>query len=257
MRKADRYWPEPEDGAVAIGQLSVECIDTQQQPPQQLRQTAAAAASSSSDPTSSSSHLRCLLPSACRASGCSDCVLRRFRVLHAGRERVVQQLQFLAWPDHGVPLELSALASFFTVYRQARQAARSSSPSSPPPPVLVHCSAGIGRTGTFCTIDLCLDSLAHGRDVSVLNTVRLLRLSRPGMVQTRQQYALCYAFIDHCIQHSLFGCSASPAGQGEEDEEDEEQEEQEEEPSGGAQAAGAGRRQQRQRARERLRLSGA
>lgn len=80
--------------------------------------------------------------------------------------------------------------------------------------IIVHCSAGLGRTGSFLAIDVLLDHLVHTiasgiQDpvVNVMSTVNQLRKQRPGSVQTKDQYAFIYAFVSYCCQHKLFGIS--------------------------------------------------
>ena len=189
VRKADRYWPEEGEGEAAIGQLRVQCTHTQ-------RHTDAI-------------------------------IVRRFRVRLAeqrgrssgdgdegeegeeGEEREVVHVQYVGWPDHGVPPDPTSFAGFFSVYRSLRECTQRALH-----PVLVHCSAGIGRTGTFLAIDVLLDAVSHGAPaVSVLNTVRVLRGSRPGMVQTKAQYAFVFRFIDFALQRHMFGVGSASSGQ--------------------------------------------
>jgi len=72
-------------------------------------------------------------------------------------------------------------------------------------------SAGIGRTGTFCAIDILLDHIVAMSNaglpakISVGSVVRSLRESRPGMVQVKEQYYFIALFIAHCIANKLFG----------------------------------------------------
>jgi len=140
----------------------------------------------------------------------ADTVIRIF-ILHPVEtnieSREVTHLQYRGWPDHGVPHEYSSFIKLFEVYRKIRG-------QSSGRPVVTHCSAGIGRTGTFCAIDQILDNLNRQRlieeritnpTISVFAVIQSLREQRPGMVQTKQQYAFCSLFLDHCIQNNLFG----------------------------------------------------
>jgi len=69
-------------------------------------------------------------------------------------------------------------------------------------PVLVHCSAGIGRTGTFIVIDMILDQIKRqGLDceIDIQRTIQMVRSQRSGMVQTEAQYKFVYLAVQHYI----------------------------------------------------------
>lgn len=97
--------------------------------------------------------------------------------------------QFLAWPDYGIPASGSSLLSLIFAVReaQAKPSAHSTSP-----PVVVHCSAGVGRSGAFCTIDNAIHELDKLKKVNLQATVRKMRKQRAFSVQTEEQYELCY-----------------------------------------------------------------
>ncbi|XP_051854607.1 receptor-type tyrosine-protein phosphatase V-like [Antechinus flavipes] len=120
-----------------------------------------------------------------------DWTKREFQVLHGpqNQERWVQQLQFTAWPDHGVPEAPSSLVAFAELVQERVQAAPSISPT------LVHCSAGVGRTGTFVALVRLLQELQEEQVVDVFYTVYALRLYRPLMIQTPIQYI----FLHSCL----------------------------------------------------------
>ena len=88
----------------------------------------------------------------------------------------VTQYHFTAWSDHGVPESTAPiLALHKTVMADWRKDGG---------PILVHCSAGVGRTGTFITIDLALDQARKERKVDIAGIVNRLREQRMQMVQT-------------------------------------------------------------------------
>ncbi len=60
------------------------------------------------------------------------------------------------------------------------------------PPIVVHCSAGVRRSGTFCTLDYCIDELHAQQKVNVQGAVRRLRMQRAYAIQIADQYAFCY-----------------------------------------------------------------
>ncbi|XP_036612681.1 receptor-type tyrosine-protein phosphatase V-like [Trichosurus vulpecula] len=104
-------------------------------------------------------------------------------------ERRVQQLHFTAWPDHGVPEAPGSLVKFAELVQEEIKAAPSTVPT------LVHCSAGVGRTGTFVALIRLLRQLQEEQMVDVFYTVYALRQNRPLMIQTLAQYI----FLHSCL----------------------------------------------------------
>ena len=94
--------------------------------------------------------------------------------------REVVQFHFTSWPDHGVPQYATAmLAMICRVRRHYDNVCEGEGP------MLVHCSAGVGRTGTFIVIDSTLQRLAQGEElIDIYGHVSLLRAQRTDMVQT-------------------------------------------------------------------------
>ncbi|ESP04765.1 hypothetical protein LOTGIDRAFT_95691, partial [Lottia gigantea] len=85
---------------------------------------------------------------------------------------------YISWPDHGVPDIHDMLDFKYTVDKHIPNSTK---------PVLVHCSAGVGRTGTYIAIDYCLKRYNDIGKVDVLECVKNLREQRKGMVQTASQ----------------------------------------------------------------------
>ncbi|XP_017884551.1 tyrosine-protein phosphatase Lar isoform X7 [Ceratina calcarata] len=108
--------------------------------------------------------------------------IRTFQILRAGysERREIKQLQFTAWPDHGVP---EHPAPFLQFLRRVRSL-------NPPEsgPLIVHCSAGVGRTGCFIVIDSMLERIKHEKMIDIYGHVTCLRAQRNYMVQTEDQY---------------------------------------------------------------------
>ncbi|XP_066435194.1 tyrosine-protein phosphatase non-receptor type 3 isoform X2 [Eleutherodactylus coqui] len=124
---------------------------------------------------------------------CEDCTIAyvfREMVLtnkQTGEELPVAHLQYVAWPDHGVPDESSDFLDFVTCVRQKREDNRA---------ILVHCSAGIGRTGVLITMETAMCLMERNQPVYPLDIVRQMRDQRPMMVQTSIQYKfVCEAIL--------------------------------------------------------------
>ena len=130
-------------------------------------------------------------------------ILRQFLVTHKEREetRSIYQFHFKAWPDHGVPQDPGVVLGFLDdVNLKLREINETVVEAGP---VVVHCSAGIGRTGTFIVIDCILSSIeANGWDheIDIQHSVQMVRLQRSGMVQTEQQYKFVYRAIQHFVE---------------------------------------------------------
>ncbi|XP_014807951.1 PREDICTED: receptor-type tyrosine-protein phosphatase T-like [Calidris pugnax] len=102
--------------------------------------------------------------------------------------RVVEQFHYLLWPDHGVPRNPAQLLWLVEVVNKRGLEA-------PAGPVLVHCSAGIGRTGTFIALDFLLKMGKAEGKVDVFHCVQRLREQRVSMVQTKEQYIFLYEVL--------------------------------------------------------------
>lgn len=82
-------------------------------------------------------------------------------------------------------------------HQAALLASSSSAAHFPPhgPPIVVHCSAGVGRTGTFCTVDYCTRQWSDTKKVNIQACVKLLRSQRAYSIQTEDQYYFCYKCV--------------------------------------------------------------
>uniref|UniRef100_A0A8C9MHK8 protein-tyrosine-phosphatase n=1 Tax=Serinus canaria TaxID=9135 RepID=A0A8C9MHK8_SERCA len=109
--------------------------------------------------------------------------------------RAVEQFHYLLWPDHGVPRNPSQLLGLVEVVNKRVLEA-------PAGPVLVHCSAGIGRTGTFIALDFLLKMGKAEGKVDVFHCVQQLREQRVSMVQTKVRNLFP---PPACASHSLLG----------------------------------------------------
>uniref|UniRef100_U3DLS7 Receptor-type tyrosine-protein phosphatase S n=1 Tax=Callithrix jacchus TaxID=9483 RepID=U3DLS7_CALJA len=115
-------------------------------------------------------------------------ILREFKVTDArdGQSRTVRQFQFTDWPEQGVPKTGEGFIDFIgQVHKTKEQFGQDG-------PITVHCSAGVGRTGVFITLSIVLERMRYEGVVDMFQTVKTLRTQRPAMVQTEDQYQLCY-----------------------------------------------------------------
>ncbi|XP_072918912.1 receptor-type tyrosine-protein phosphatase F-like isoform X7 [Hemitrygon akajei] len=115
-------------------------------------------------------------------------ILREFKVTDArdGQSRTIRQFHFIDWPEQGVPKTGEGFIDFIgQVHKTKEQFGQDG-------PITVHCSAGVGRTGVFITLSIVLERMRYEGVVDMFQTVKTLRTQRPAMVQTEDQYQLCY-----------------------------------------------------------------
>nr|XP_013808033.1 PREDICTED: receptor-type tyrosine-protein phosphatase N2 [Apteryx mantelli mantelli] len=114
---------------------------------------------------------------------CEDFLVRSFYLknLQTNETRTVTQFHFLSWNDQKVPASTRSLLDF---RRKVNKCYRGRSC-----PVVVHCSDGAGRSGTYILIDMVLNKMAKGaKEIDIAATLEHLRDQRPGMVQTKEQF---------------------------------------------------------------------
>ncbi|XP_018409267.1 PREDICTED: receptor-type tyrosine-protein phosphatase mu isoform X6 [Nanorana parkeri] len=124
----------------------------------------------------------------------AEYVIRTFAVEKRGIHEIreIRQFHFTGWPDHGVPYHATGLLGF------VRQVKAKSPPNAGP--LVIHCSAGAGRTGCFIVIDIMLDMAEREGVVDIYNCVRELRSRRVNMVQTEEQYVFIHdAILEACL----------------------------------------------------------
>ncbi|XP_046859006.1 tyrosine-protein phosphatase non-receptor type 23-like [Xenia sp. Carnegie-2017] len=131
--------------------------------------------------------------------------LWRERVIHVTHDEtdevhIVEHYQFMGWPDHGVPSNPSDFFTFMEHIYNRQERNYSQVKFS----MLLHCSAGVGRTGAFIVIYSAMRELYSGNgimDVSAL--VKKLRTKRKYMVQRKEQYEFCYKAILYSAEQFL------------------------------------------------------
>ncbi|XP_041616183.1 tyrosine-protein phosphatase non-receptor type 13 isoform X10 [Vulpes lagopus] len=105
--------------------------------------------------------------------------------IQTGEMRHISHLNFTAWPDHDTPSQPDDLLTFISYMRHIHRSG----------PIITHCSAGIGRSGTLICIDVVLGLISQDLEFDISDLVRCMRLQRHGMVQTEDQYIFCYQVI--------------------------------------------------------------
>ncbi|XP_077932414.1 receptor-type tyrosine-protein phosphatase beta isoform X2 [Halichoerus grypus] len=122
--------------------------------------------------------------------------IREFRICSEEQldtHRLIRHFHYTVWPDHGVPETTQSLIQFVRTVRDYI----SRSPGAGP--TVVHCSAGVGRTGTFIALDRILQQLDSKDSVDIYGAVNDLRLHRVHMVQTECQYV----YLHQCVRDVL------------------------------------------------------
>ncbi|XP_059366497.1 receptor-type tyrosine-protein phosphatase O isoform X4 [Carassius carassius] len=115
--------------------------------------------------------------------------VRNFRLGYADETQDVLHFNYTSWPDHGVPTvnAIESILQFVQIVRQQVNRTKG--------PIVVHCSAGVGRTGTFIALDRLMQHIQEHEYVDVLGLVSDMRSHRLSMVQTEEQYV----FIHQCV----------------------------------------------------------
>ncbi|XP_055532783.1 phosphatidylinositol phosphatase PTPRQ [Wyeomyia smithii] len=116
---------------------------------------------------------------------------RLLMVTRGNIRRAVFHYHFLVWPDHGCPASPTDLIRFIKAVRSERKNLAL--------PVVVHCSAGVGRTGTLIALDIIIQRIQQEKKINIYDTVKQLRRQRVKMVQTSDQYAFLY---QSCLEYT-------------------------------------------------------
>ncbi|EAL68105.1 protein tyrosine phosphatase [Dictyostelium discoideum AX4] len=132
-----------------------------------------------------------------------DILIRReftLENLKDNKTRKIYHFQYTTWPDHGTPVSTTGFLKFVSFVDHEKRSG----------PIVVHCSAGIGRSGTFVAIHSIVAKFAKHYDekkqapsINLPKLVVEMRNERPGMVQTRDQYRFCYLAISEAMNTVL------------------------------------------------------
>ncbi|XP_068573945.1 tyrosine-protein phosphatase non-receptor type 21 isoform X2 [Cebidichthys violaceus] len=136
-------------------------------------------------------------------SGCYATTGLKIKHLLTGQERTVWHLQYIDWPDHGCPEDLKGFLTYLEEIQSVRRHTNSiSDPKNTNLPVLVHCSAGVGRTGVVILSEIMIACLEHNEALDVPKYLLNLRRQRMIMVQTLSQYTFIYKVIIQYLRNS-------------------------------------------------------
>ncbi|XP_069316474.1 tyrosine-protein phosphatase non-receptor type 20 isoform X3 [Eulemur rufifrons] len=110
-----------------------------------------------------------------------------------GTSHLVKHLQFTKWPDHGTPASADGFIKYVRYVRKSHLTG----------PLVVHCSAGVGRTGVFLCVDVVFCAIEKNYSFDIVDIVTQMREQRPGMIQTKEQYHFCYEIVLKVLQKLL------------------------------------------------------
>ncbi|KAI9555380.1 hypothetical protein GHT06_017895 [Daphnia sinensis] len=126
--------------------------------------------------------------------------VRSLEIKLSEKSRTVKQAYLKGWPDFGVPECPEILIRFVEVIRILVN----ETPSSSNQPIVVHCSAGVGRTGTFIAVDWLMQAARVQKEIDIFSTVLRMRECRINMVQSEEQYEYVYRCMSHFVTTRLF-----------------------------------------------------
>ncbi|XP_037109357.1 receptor-type tyrosine-protein phosphatase beta-like isoform X4 [Syngnathus acus] len=175
--KCDRYWP-PEREPLYYGDLIVHMTSESVLPEWTIREFSVCSVSEAVTNA-------CVRVQVLKSHVCQEDDIRRVHT--------VRHFHFTVWPDHGVPDGTQSLVHFVRTVRDFVNRSGAGGPT------IVHCSAGVGRTGTFVALDRLLQQLDSSDTLDIYGCVWQLRLHRSHMLQTERQYA----FVHQCISDVL------------------------------------------------------
>ncbi|XP_054720794.1 LOW QUALITY PROTEIN: tyrosine-protein phosphatase non-receptor type 5-like [Uloborus diversus] len=128
--------------------------------------------------------------------------IRELFLRRGSETHTVRHFWYTAWPDHKTPETAKQLLAMALEVESLRRDASGATKG----PMVVHCSAGIGRTGCFIAVSIGIQQLLEENMIDVLGIVCSLRLDRGGMVQTAEQYEFVHQALS-IFESSLPGTS--------------------------------------------------
>ena len=179
--KCSQYWPD--EGVVKYGNVTVTVTKLQQYDGYELRMLS----------------INCAVSQKLSLTTPNDNIsLSTHTHTHThsqGVERMISHFQFTAWPDYGVPTSGLAVLNLVSAVRETMNTTTKLTVSNGDEKIIVHCSAGVGRSGAYCVINNCIDEFNGKGTVNIQAAVRSLRLQRAYAIQTDEQYDFCYRTV--------------------------------------------------------------
>ncbi|KXJ23326.1 Receptor-type tyrosine-protein phosphatase alpha [Exaiptasia diaphana] len=123
-----------------------------------------------------------------------EVTVRTFQVINSTKSVDVVHLQHTDWKDKRIPSNPQSILNLLNEVQKSQHRFAGQSP------VLVHCSNGVGRSGTFCSIASTLERVKQEQVLDVFQTVKSVRESRRGAVETLDQYKFCYTIVQNYLQ---------------------------------------------------------
>ncbi|XP_019907322.2 tyrosine-protein phosphatase non-receptor type 18 isoform X2 [Esox lucius] len=127
-----------------------------------------------------------------------EVVARTLTVQYHDETRTISQYQYTAWPDHDIPYKADGVLGMMDMARKTQGNNTS--------PILIHCSAGCGRTGVICVLDYVHELLVTKQikeHFSIQDIVIELRRQRPSAVQTKEQYQFLFSAVAYMFEKAL------------------------------------------------------
>uniref|UniRef100_A0A8C4XBG5 protein-tyrosine-phosphatase n=1 Tax=Erpetoichthys calabaricus TaxID=27687 RepID=A0A8C4XBG5_ERPCA len=128
----------------------------------------------------------------------NDYIVRVLKATLQTEHHIIYQLHYVNWPDHDVPSSITSILEMIWEMRSYQE--------DDIIPICVHCSAGCGRTGAICAIDYTWKLLRDGivpENFSIYDLIQEMRMQRPSLVQTKEQYELVYISVKHLFEKHL------------------------------------------------------
>nr|ACE75280.1 protein tyrosine phosphatase [Glyptapanteles flavicoxis] len=114
---------------------------------------------------------------------------------NTGASLNVKHFAYTDWPQNSLPRNPSKFLDFVLSVRKAQLMVEFDSKNGNVPPMVVHCSAGLNRTGMFCALDICLSQYDERATINLASVVRNLRKQRSGCLSSTQYYIFCYLLV--------------------------------------------------------------